>query len=109
VTREADSQAARAFERLERDMSDDIYAEFDDVWREGEFVSSVKARVEIGRLASKHGLAFSYNAAGGSFYRTPTPFECQISTKNDVDDLAIFRAALIDARLESNPLTNNES
>lgn len=72
--------------------------EFDDVKREGTggiFVSSEKARAEMSRLASDHGLYYTHNPGGGEFGISSNPaWRCQISTMDDLKDLAKLREAL---------------
>lgn len=70
------------------------YDEFDDCEWAGPYCSSKKAGREIRALAARHGLAFTFNAGGGEFYRDG--WRCQISTCDDVDDLAKLRAALVE-------------
>lgn len=74
-----------------------MYAEFDDVVRNGPFVSSAKARAEITKLRVEHGLAFTHNPGGGEFYRlAPRGFRCQITMNDDVFDLNTLRDAIAD-------------
>ena len=75
-----------------------IYDEFDDVVRhpppDGPYVSSKKAHAEIVRLASEYNLTFNHNPGGGACYNPKTNGDYQISTYDDVEDLAILRKAL---------------
>lgn len=76
------------------------YAEFDDlVGKPPGYVSSRKAHAAIAALRSEHGLGFLFNPGGGQFTcidsRYPLyGFDCQISTCDDVLDLATLRAAI---------------
>ena len=67
--------------------------EFDDVDRSHDpYISSLKARAEIRRLAGENGLAFTHNPGGGQFYGNG--INCQITTYDDVEDLAKLRKAI---------------
>jgi hypothetical protein len=72
-------------------------AEFDDTdHSHSPFVSSKKAMAAMRTLAAEHGLAFTFNPGGGEFYKSG--FRCQISTYDDIEDLAKLRRALNESK-----------
>jgi hypothetical protein len=68
------------------------YEEFDDIVRNGAYVTSAKAVFEMRRLAVKHNLGFLFNPGGGQF--TGQNFNCQIGACDDVEDLDKLRTAI---------------
>jgi len=72
-------------ERIEPD-------EFDDVVRNGPFVSSAKAHDEMVRLKTQYGLSFTHNPGGGEFGRGS--WRCQVHMNDDLADLAALRKAV---------------
>lgn len=76
------------------------YAEFDDLnGAPPGYVDSRKARAAMRALADQHCLGFLCNPGGGQYTcidsRWPLyGFDCQVSTCDDVRDLATLRAAI---------------
>jgi len=71
-----------------------------------------EARAEILQLTSRHGLGFVFNPGGGEFTcldaRYPLHgFRCQVSTMDDVADLATLRAAIAKSLASKPPTTTS--
>lgn len=73
--------------------NDNTTQEFDDVELYGGCVASKKAVAEMLKLAIEHKLNFVFAPGRGEF-TGDGGFRCQISTCDDVYDLAELRAAL---------------
>jgi hypothetical protein len=71
----------------------DPYSEFDDIKRNGAFVSSRSAVDEMRRIARCACLSFTHNPGGGE-YSDGSGWRCQISTFDDVADLNALRRSL---------------
>jgi hypothetical protein len=91
VFHQQESEARRHSHDVPPALSDK--EEFDDVVRNGPYVSSAKAREEMARIAREHGLAFTHDAGGGQFFGNG--IACRISTFDDVDDLNLLRRAIM--------------
>lgn len=73
----------------------DIYEEFADTDKsKWPFVFSDSARKEIARLIRQHSFTYNFNPGGASIEKRSGEVVCQISTEDDVLDLARLREAI---------------